>query len=175
MRNTRTAAKALVAAMTVAALVSGCGAVSWMMNDGVSNPMSPEQSKAQVIDAAKDIVGTIDLTVVDASFWHGSCNDQGDAPFQGQMRIAHPLAATLEAADAEDAQIIQRLRANGWTTDSAFNTHGTAIKKNGVTAVFRPQNSAITTRGIDLYGECRDVTTTKQTSGGTEHVDLATP
>ncbi|WP_018598745.1 hypothetical protein [Mycobacterium sp. 155] len=147
--------------------------MSGIMNDGVSNPITPEQSKAQVIDAARDIVGTVDLQVVDAVFWHGSCNDQGDAPFQGKMRIAHPLAASLEAADAEDAQMIQRLEASGWTTDSAFNTHSTALKKNGVTAVFRPQNSAVATRGIDLYGECRDVTTTKQTAGGNEHVDLS--
>src|SRR5262245_33887073 len=113
MRNAHTTAKALVAAATVAALVSGCGVVSGIMNDGVTNPITPEQSKAQVIDAAKDIVVAIDLQVVEAVFWRGSCNDQGEAPFQGKMRIAHPLAATFEAADAEDAQMIQRLQSNG--------------------------------------------------------------
>jgi hypothetical protein len=145
------------------------------MNNGVTNPITPEQSKAQVIDAARDIVGAVDLQVVEAVFWRGSCNDQGDAPFQGKMRIAHPLAANFQAADAEDAQMIKRLQNNGWTTDLDFDTHGKALKKNGVVAVFRPQNAATSTRGIDLYGECRDITTTKDTKGNTETVNLELP
>ena len=158
---------------TLAALVSGCGTVSWIMNDGVSNPITPEESKAQVVDAAKEIVGILDLPVVEPVFWRASCNDQGDPPFRGQARIGYPLAPSFEAADAEDAELIERLRSQGWTTDPDAVTHGTALKRNGVVALFRPQNAGTPTRGIDLYGECRDVTTTRDTKGTTEDLDLS--
>lgn len=174
-RNTRAVAPVIAAVAMVAALVSGCGAVSSMMNDGVSNPISPEQSKAQVIDAAKEIVGLLDLQVVEPAFWHASCNDQGAAPFRGQMMIGYPLSSSFEASDAEVAQMVQRLQSKGWTTDSDFKSHGATIKKNGVVAVFDPQSVGDSTRGLELFGECRDVTTTKDTKGTVEIVDLSTP
>lgn len=165
--------KRVLAAAAMAALTSGCGAVNWVVHDGVSDPMTPEQSKAQVVDAAKEIVDTLNLTTIAPVFWRGSCNDQGDPPFQGRVTIGYPLAADFEASDAEVAGFVQTLRNHGWTTDSDFATHATAVKKNGVTAVFAPQNAAQSTNGVDLYGECRDVTTTKETKGPTEDLELA--
>jgi hypothetical protein len=131
------------------------------MNDGVSNPITPEQSKAQVIDAAKEIVGLVDLKVLKAVFWRGSCNDQGEPPYRGEMRISHALASSFEVADAEDARMIQQLRSHGWTDAPDFHTHGTALKKNGVVAVISPQNVSTPTRGVELFGECRDMTSEK--------------
>jgi predicted secreted protein len=142
------------------------------MNDDVSNPISPEQSKAQVIDAAKEIVGLAELKVLNAVFWRGSCNDQGDPPYRGEMRISHALAPSFQAADAEDAQMIQQLRNNGWTDAPDFHTHGTALKKNGVVAVINPQNASTPTRGVELFGECRDITSQKGTNS-TETVQLS--
>jgi uncharacterized protein YceK len=55
MRCKSTAAVALLVA-----LVSGCGAVSSITNGGVSNPLTPEQSTTLVIDAANEIVSTLD-------------------------------------------------------------------------------------------------------------------
>jgi hypothetical protein len=172
MHNAYAITKAIAAAMVAATLVSGCGVVSGIMNDGVSNPITPEESKAQVIDAAKDIVSILDLPVETAVFWRSSCNDQGEAPFRGRMRIAYPLAPSLEESDAEVAQMIQQLQTKGWTTDSDVHTHGTALTKNGVGANFWPQSVSDTTRSLELLGECRDVTTTKQTAGNNEHIDL---
>lgn len=164
---------AVTAAAIVAALVSGCGAMSGIINGGVSDPITPEQSKAQVVDAGREIVGILNVPVETAVFWHSSCNDQGEAPFRGRMRIAYPLAPSFDASDAEVAQWVQTLQTHGWTTDSDFHTHGTALAKNGVAVNFWPQNSSDTTRSIELLGECRDVTTTKQAAGGDEHIDLS--
>ena len=146
--------------------------MSSLTNNGVSNPLTPEQSKAQVIDAAKEIVGFLDLQVARPVFWHASCNDQGDAPFRGQMMITYPLPSNVEAANAAVAQLVQRLRNQGWTTDSEFKSHGATLKKSGVVAVLgaRPLDAKGT---LELSGECRDVTTTKDTKGGTEVVNLA--
>jgi hypothetical protein len=151
---------AVTAAAIVAALVSGCDDVN-PLNKEVSNPMTPEQSKAQVVDAAKDIVGTLGLQVVDAVFWHSSCNDQGEAPFRGQVRIAYPPAPSFDASGEEIAQMAQRLQNSGWSPDSEFKSHGTVLKKNNVVAVLGPQNASVPTRDIQVYGECRDVTTAK--------------
>jgi len=141
------------------------------MNDGVSNPISPEQSKAQVVDAAKEIVGITDLKVVDSVFWRGSCNDQGDPPYRGEMRISHPLAANFETADAEDARMIRQLRDHGWVDAPDFHTHGTALQKSGVVAVINAQNASTPTRGVELFGECRDMTSEKG-KNSLEHISL---
>ncbi|GAA2809236.1 hypothetical protein GCM10010533_54600 [Mycolicibacterium pallens] len=155
----------------VAAALSGCG-IMQSDADRVSNPLTPEQSKAQVMDAAHDIVTTLNINVVEAAFWHASCNDQGDPPFRGQMRIAYPPAASFAASDAEIAQMVQQLRTKGWNADPGFHTHGTALTKGNVTAVFGPQNVSNPNRDIELFGECRDTTTTKDTKGRVERVTL---
>jgi hypothetical protein len=176
VRSTHAAATMMSAVAMVAALVSGCGAVSSMMNDGVSNPITPEQSKAQVMDAAKEIVGILDLQVIEpAFFWHASCNDQGEAPFRGQMRIPYPLAASFDASAAEVAQMTQRLQTKGWTTDSELHSHSTTLTKNGVVATLAPQAAGDSTRNLELLGECRDTTTTKDTAGRVEDVNLLGP
>lgn len=173
MRNAYAAIKAAVAATMVVAVVAGCGVVSGIMNDGVPNPITPDQSKAQVIEAARDIVSALNLPVETAIFWRSSCNDQGEAPFRGRMRIAYPLAPSFEASDIEVAHWVHTLQTKGWTTDSGAHTHGIALTKNGVGATFWPQSVSDTARGVELLGECRDMTTTKQTAGGNENIDLS--
>ncbi len=139
---------------------------------GVPNPMTPEQSKAQVVDAARDIVRDLNLHVVEAFFWHSSCNDQGDPPFQGEMRIAYPPTSSYEASVAEIAKMVQRLQSLGWTGDPNLHSHGTVLKKNNVIAHFDPQTVDVPAQAIRLLGECRDVTTTKKTRGTSEDVNL---
>lgn len=144
-----------------------------MTNDGTANQMTPEQSKAQVVDAAKEIVGILKLPVVSAYFWRSSCNDQGDPPFRGRMMIAYPLATSFEASQAQVEQFAAALRDQGWTTPgSDFHTHGTALIKNGVSATFGPQAVGDTTNGFELLGECLDTTTTKESAPDGEDVDL---
>jgi hypothetical protein len=149
--------------------------VSSIKNGGVSDPLTPEQSKALVIDAANDIVSTLDLQAIEPAFWHASCNDQGDPPFRGQMRIGYPVAASYDASEAEVAQMVQRLQNKGWTTDSEFKSHGATLQKNGVVVVLGPQSAGDATRSVELFGECRDVTTTKDTKGSAEVVTLSSP
>jgi hypothetical protein len=124
------------------------------------------------MDAARAIVGDLKLEAIDPAFWHASCNDQGEAPFRGQMSIGYPQAASFEASDAEVAQMVQRLKRIDWTGDPNFKSHRTVVKKNNVVAVLVPQNASDSTRSIELYGECRDVTTTKDTRGNAETVTL---
>jgi hypothetical protein len=144
-------------AALIAALVSGCDAVNPF--DTVAKPVTPEQSRAQVLDAATDLVDALDLPVVEAFFWPSSCNDQGEAPFRGEIRLSYPPAASFEKSDEEIAQMTQRLQDMGWSPDADFKSHGTVLTKNNVVAVLGPQNASNPNRDIAFFGECRDVTT----------------
>lgn len=161
-------AKAFGAATVVAALITGCGPVT----GNVPDPLTPEQSKAQVVDGARAIVRDLDLEVTRVVFWRASCNDQHEAPFRSVISIWYPPAPSLEADDADVAAMIQRLRAAGWTGETDFASHGSAVATEDVVAVFAPQAVGDEHRGIDLYGQCRDVTTTKATAGSTEEITL---
>lgn len=160
-------------ALALATALSGCAVVRGIMNDGVTNPITPEQSKAQVVDAARDIVSILNIPVERAVFWRSSCNDQGEAPFQGAARISYPLAPTFEASTAEITRWVEQLKTQGWTTDSTAYTHGSLLTKNGVSVTFWPQSVSDTQRGLELLGECRDLTTTKQTAVGHEDINVS--
>lgn len=138
--------------------------------ESVSNPMTPEQSKAQVVDGAQEIVRTLNLHVVTAYFRHSSCNDDGDAPFRGRVIIGYPPAPSFAESDAEIATMVQHLQSIGWTGDPDFSSHGTVVHKNNIVAVFGPQNVSSPNRDIELFGECRDVTTTKETKDSPEAI-----
>ena len=130
------------------------------LSEGVTDPVTPDESKAQVIDAAREIVTTLSLKGVTAYFSHDSCNDQGEAPFRGRVRIAYDHAPTLEASKAEVHQMVATLKQHGWDVPGDFHTHGSAVSRHGTTAVF-DFYSPVQESGpsIFIYGECRDMTT----------------
>ena len=150
----------LVIAILVGASLSGCDVVTAISN-GVLSPITPAQSRAQVLAAARELVGVLHLPVVEAYFWHAACHDEGGGPFRGAMRIAYPLAPSFEASDAEVAKMVAALQRVGWSGDPNFHSHGSVLKKHDVTVDFAPQNVGTPTRDVELLGECRDVTTNK--------------
>lgn len=152
-----------------AAAVAGCG----VMMSGVVNPMTPQQSRDQVIDAARQVIATLGLHVVEAWFWHSACNSRGDPPFRGHMRIGYPLAGSYEAADAQITAMAATLQRAGWSADPTFHSHAPALKNNSVIVVLRPQDPNAATRGVELIGECRDLTTTMESRGPVQPVDLS--
>lgn len=167
------AAKVFAALIVATVLMSGCAALDKFAFSGRQpEPLTPEQSKGQVIEAAHDIADITHLDVVRAVFWRSSCNDQGEPPYRSELLISRPLAGSFEAADAEDAALIEQLRRYGWQP-SDFLTHGTPLEKNGVYAVVGPQNAATPTRSLHLYGECRDFSSAKGTSS-MEDINLTT-
>ena len=136
---------------------------------GMSNPMTPDQSKAQVMDGAQDIVRTLEINVVTATFSRSSCNDQHVAPFRGVVDLFYPRPDSLDEADSALAKMAERLRSTGWGGDTDFQSHGTTLTKNNVVAVLYPANVSVSRGHISVYGECRDMTTTKD-SATTEDV-----
>lgn len=133
-------------------------------SEGVPNPMTPDQSKAQVINAAREIIVTLGLKSVSAHFSRESCNDQAVAPFRGIVGLGYDHAPTLEASQAQIQQMVAVLKEHGWAAPGDFHSHSPAVSKQGVTAVFDPYSPVQDAGGsITLYGECRDMTTKSNT------------
>jgi hypothetical protein len=158
----RSAVIYVVAGMLAIALQS-CTTIR-NISEGVPHPMTPEGSKAQVIDAAREIVATLRLKSVSAHFSRESCNDQAVAPFRGVVGLGYDHAPTLEASQAQIQQMIAALKEHGWGGPGDFHSHAPAVSKQNVTAVFDPYSPVQNAGGsITVYGECRDMTTKQNT------------
>jgi hypothetical protein len=57
--------------------------------------------------------------------------------------------------------------------DGDFNSHGTTLKKNNVDAILYRASVDVPKINIVLYGECRDMTTTKAQTGTLEDLALS--
>jgi hypothetical protein len=158
----RSAVIYVVAGMLAIALQS-CSTIR-NISEGVDHPMTPDESKAQVIDAAREIVATLGLKSVSAHFSRESCNDQAVAPFRGVVGLGYDHAPTLEASQAEIQQMVATLKQHSWGAPGDFHSHAPAVGKQGVTAVFDPYSPVQNAGGsITIYGECRDMTTKENT------------
>jgi len=136
------------------------------------NPLTPEQAKAQVVDAAKEIVSITDLKVDKAWVELASCNDQGEAPFRGTVVIHYQPASSAAEDRAITDSIVGRLTAAGWSSDAGFHSYAPALHKDGVSVLVYGQGPGQHGSLMDIRGECRDVTSTKETSGDSEQIDL---
>lgn len=158
--------------LTAAAiLLAGCDTVNSLAN-GVTNPMTPDQSRRQVVDAATEVSHLIAKPIESAYFWHESCSDGDQGPFRGVVRISYRPAADPHAAAAAFVDMTQRLQHGGWAPDSDFKSHATTLKKGGVDASLSPADASVPLASVELYGECRDTTTTKATKGDVEALQL---
>ena len=150
-----------------ATLLAGCDTLNALAN-GVLHPMTPQQSRSQVIDAATEVSQLIAKPIESVYFWHGSCSDGDQGPFRGEVRISYRPPADPQAAAAQFEDMTQRLRRGGWSADSDFLSHSTALKKGAVNALLSPPDASVAMASVELLGECRDTTTTKATKGDVE-------
>lgn len=128
-------------AMVFAVLLGGCaqaphkrhaaGAPNPYEDSG--HPMSDDQTKAQVIEPAKQIVAAANLDAVSGAFSFASCNDQGDSPYQGTVTFSFLIHGD---PDAYFQQLRVAMTAHGWNTGAppGQHYHGVTLNKEGVTA-----------------------------------------
>jgi len=100
---------ALVVATVLTVALQSCSSIRHL-SEGVPHPVTPDESKAQVVSAAREITATLGLKGVSAHFSRDSCNDQGVAPFRGIIGVAYDHAPTLEASRAEVQQMVATLK-----------------------------------------------------------------
>jgi hypothetical protein len=150
------ALRLLVAIVTALAMVSGCSIVN-KFKDGVSDPMTPQEAKAQVIAAARDVVKTLQLKDVGGTFRYEACSDEGKPPYRGLVQIDYAHSPTYEGSQAEVQSFVETLQRGGWSTDSGFASHAASLAKDNVVTLLRPY-APNGSGGIEVRGECRDVT-----------------
>jgi|688.fasta_scaffold164302_2 hypothetical protein len=148
---------------------------------GVLNPLSPDQAKAQVIDAARDVASTLDdLPILKASVRLESCNDDSspaypEGPYRGSLLLQYPPTSSRSAGRSAIDGYIQRLLNAGWSpAPESWRSSAPwgALARAGVILEFTPSSSGKPNSQMDFLGECRDVTTTRETRGDSEPLDL---
>jgi hypothetical protein len=149
----RKAAAAVIIGLPLA--LAGCG-------DIVLDPISPQQARAEVVDAARDIVSALHAEVTEARFRYESCNDQGEPPFRGVVRMAFWMPGVPHDQPVNPQTVIKALLADGWSTDPRLISHSPTLRKGKVNIILgvvpRPPagvklNSHV---GVKLDGQCRD-------------------
>ena len=125
-------------------------------DNGPADPLTDQQSKAQVVEPAKEIVGAAQLRTVAASYILMSCRNETDPPYQGSVYLTFDLPDTNSFFDRVAASLVSQ----GWRETSQEYDHkpGTTVSKNGVTAVLYRDPDRRGSGIMKVYGECRNVT-----------------
>ncbi|MGV0674748.1 hypothetical protein ABQE62_00975 [Mycolicibacterium fortuitum] len=144
------------ALLLVGALV-GCGG-----GIAVTDPMSPEQARAQVMDAGKELVRDLGLrgNLTRTTFTYESCTDDNKGPFRGKLVMVFWMPGAAQSSPVDSATLIAPLQQHGWQGDADFHSHSSAtLTKNDVDAdvdVVEAYPPPVGHASIDLYGQCRD-------------------
>ncbi|WP_219858720.1 hypothetical protein [Mycobacterium persicum] len=145
-----------VAAIGIGLVLGGCA-------DDVRHPLSPQQARAQVVDAASDIINSLHAELTEATFSYESCNDQGEPPFRGVAKVIFWMPGVPHAEAADSQTIVKVLVANGWSTDSDFKSHAPTLRNgdinivlNVVPAQMPPGIERNSHAWVEIDGECRD-------------------
>lgn len=148
----------LAAVMVAASLaLSACGS-----GESVKDPITAEQARAEVVEAARDIVTILHADVVDAKFSYESCNDQGDPPFRGAVILRLWMPGIPHDQPTDPNTVIHSLTAHGWSDNPDFHSHSPALRKNDVDTIVTvthppPPGETLGAHVVaHVNGECRD-------------------
>jgi hypothetical protein len=171
----------LAAAMIVVTLLGGCALMPQKPHSGgptnpyedPAHPMTDDQTKSQVIEPAKQIVAAAALQGVSGAFSFASCNDQGDPPYQGTVRISFLIQGD---PDAYFQQVRTAMTGHGWNDgpQPGQHLHGTVLHKDGVTASISFIPSDHSYGQIIVDGECRNTANHKGEGQWTNITDQLT-
>jgi hypothetical protein len=122
------------------------------------NPVSDDQSRAQVLESAKHIVTVAGLQTTNAGYLLMSCKDRDEPPYQGAIYLTFALPAEA-GADTYFPTIAGALVAHGWTEGSPPNDHvfGRTLTKDNVIAIAYPQRDDKSLGVLRVYGQCRNM------------------
>ncbi len=123
-----------------------------------ANPVGDAQSRAQVLESAKQIVGLAGLQTTSAGYLLMSCNNQHDPPYQGAiyLNFAVPDGA---GADTYFPAIAKTLVSRGWTEGLPPNgqAFGRTLSKDAVTVIVYRDSTNPGVGVLRIYGECRNL------------------
>ncbi|MGV0674749.1 hypothetical protein ABQE62_00980 [Mycolicibacterium fortuitum] len=146
----------VIGALLLAGAMVGCGG-----GIAVTEPMTPQQARAQVIDAGKELVRDLGLrgNLTRTTFTYESCTDDNKGPFRGKLVMVFWMPGAARSAPVDPATLIAPLQQHGWQGDPDFHSHSSAtLQKNDVEAVVELMY-VLPLGGharVTLYGQCRD-------------------
>jgi hypothetical protein len=125
--------------------------------DHPGNPASDEQTEAQVVEAARQIVAAAGLQTTTAGYLLMSCKNRDDPPYQGAIYLTFALPAG-SGPDTYFPAVAGALVGRGWKEGlpPADHTFGKTLTKDAVTAVIYRTDDDISLGVLRLYGECRN-------------------
>lgn len=129
-------------------------------------PPSDDQSRAEVVDAARELVRAAKLSITYASFQWEWCNDQGEPPFHGRVDLAWevPVGTTSQVLSKQIAATAAQQP--GWAPGPppGFQPAGDVVHKGGVMVIVGPGNYP--ERGaVQIFGECRNINDHREDNG----------
>jgi hypothetical protein len=149
-----------VAALVAAVVLGGCSKMIPFAHDPdrPANPLSDEQTKAQVVDPAKQITTIAKLQNVSGVFGWESCNDQGDPPFRGRVDVSFDVPAGTDR-NAYFEQIAATMIGHGWSDGPppGKQPFGRTIHTGGVMAIIGLSSGTVKDGSVELSGECRNM------------------
>ncbi len=146
---------AAVGSVVFAAMLTGCG------GDRVNDPMSPQQARAQVIDAGKGLVRDLGLQddLVKTVFSYESCTDDNKGPFRGKLAMLFWMPGASRSHPVAPESVYSALKKFGWQSDPDFHSHSVTMRKGPVAAALNVDDAdppPVAHVGVELRGECRD-------------------
>jgi len=165
----------LIAATLLTSLVLGAAFVALhrikdLRGEAVQPPgaaLSDEQTKDQVVQAARQFVGAGRLRNTTGSYLLVSCRTEEQPPYQGSAYLNFDVPSITQTP-AYFRRIAAALAARGWTEGLEPNDHpgGKVLVKDGVSATIY-RNPDVPGRGVlEIYGECRNLGDHRQDATG---------
>ena len=126
--------------------------------DHPANPVSDEQSQAQVVEPARQIVTLAGLNTTSAGYLLMSCKNRHDPPYQGAIYLTFAVPTEVRA-DTYFPAIATKLVSNGWTEGTPPNDgrFGRTVSKDDVTAIVYRDSDNPTLGILRLHGQCRNI------------------
>ncbi|SPM26833.1 hypothetical protein [Mycobacterium terramassiliense] len=177
-----TPVRALIAAALTASLLLG-GAflavdrlhtTSGDVVDHPAHPVGDDQSQAQVVESAQQIVALAGLRTASAGYTLMSCKNRDEPPYQGAIYLTFALPAGARP-EAFFPTVAATLAAHGWTRGLPPNDHAFAesLTTDAATAIVYLQNEEPSLGVLRVYGQCRDMTDHRRDA--TAWVDVTDP
>ena len=155
----------IAAALTASLLLSGAIVLMDRLHttpsdvlDHPANPVTDDQSEAQAVESARQIVTLTGLRTASAGYTWMSCKDRDDPPYQGAIYLTFALPAGARP-EAYFPALAATLATQGWTEGLPPNDHAFArsLTKDAVTAIVYWQIEAPSLGVLRVYGQCRNM------------------
>ena len=157
---------ALTAAALGLCLVLGVGFITLhrldqrgVAPDPAAQPLSDDQARQQVMEAARQFVGAGELPAATGTYALTSCSAEDAPPYQGAVYVNFDIPRIAEM-QAFFSDIAQAMTARGWTEGMQPNRHpdGRVLTKDGLVAVYHRDPEQPGRGVLQIHGECRTVT-----------------